>query len=166
VSKRKFARVDKLATQALSFAEVKELLGVELESCICPIRDSRRQLRAPVGSRCFTTSHGSFVPNVPSAERSGHRRLRFLCGGHGRCVRYHDPRDFSFLHICDFFPNFMCGRYRRTTSEEELARLYHIPIQSQTDLPISYNIAPSQRVLTIRFNPQAQQRCSTPCSGD
>jgi hypothetical protein len=21
----------------------------------------------------------------------------------------------------------MCGRYRRTTSEEELARLYHIP---------------------------------------
>ena len=22
----------------------------------------------------------------------------------------------------------MCGRYRRTTSEEELARLYHIPI--------------------------------------
>jgi len=29
----------------------------------------------------------------------------------------------------------MCGRYRRTTSEEELARLYHIPIPSQTDLP-------------------------------
>jgi putative SOS response-associated peptidase YedK len=52
----------------------------------------------------------------------------------------------------------MCGRYRRTTSEEELARLYHIPIPSQTDLPISYNIAPSQKVLTIRFNPQAQQR--------
>jgi hypothetical protein len=23
---------------------------------------------------------------------------------------------------------FMCGRYRRTTSEEELARIYHIPI--------------------------------------
>jgi putative SOS response-associated peptidase YedK len=48
----------------------------------------------------------------------------------------------------------MCGRYRRTTSEEELARLYHIPIPSQTDLPISYNIAPSQKVLSIRFNPQ------------
>jgi putative SOS response-associated peptidase YedK len=43
----------------------------------------------------------------------------------------------------------MCGRYRRTTSEEELARLYDIPIPSQTDLPISYNIAPSQKVLTI-----------------
>ena len=27
--------------------------------------------------------------------------------------------------------------------EEELARLYHISIPSQTDLPISYNIAPS-----------------------
>jgi hypothetical protein len=44
----------------------------------------------------------------------------------------------------------LCGRYRRTTQEEELARLYHIPIPSQTDLPISYNIAPSQKVLTIR----------------
>jgi putative SOS response-associated peptidase YedK len=40
----------------------------------------------------------------------------------------------------------MCGRY---TSEEELARHYHIPIPSQTDLPNSYNIAPSQKVLTI-----------------
>jgi hypothetical protein len=29
----------------------------------------------------------------------------------------------------------MCGRYRRTTQEEELARLYHIPIPKQTDLP-------------------------------
>jgi putative SOS response-associated peptidase YedK len=52
----------------------------------------------------------------------------------------------------------MCGRYRRTTSEEELARLYHIPIPKQTDLPISYNIAPSQKVLTIRFKPQIKQR--------
>src|SRR5262245_33462288 len=52
----------------------------------------------------------------------------------------------------------MCGRCRRTTFEEELARLYHIPIPSQTDLPISYNIAPSQKVVTIRFNPKSQQR--------
>src|SRR5580692_2030669 len=52
----------------------------------------------------------------------------------------------------------MCGRYRRTTQEEELARLYHIPIPKQTDLPISYNIGPSQRVLTIRFNPETQAR--------
>jgi putative SOS response-associated peptidase YedK len=52
----------------------------------------------------------------------------------------------------------MCGRYRPTTSEEELARLYHIPIPSQVDLPISYNIAPSQKVLTIRFNPETKQR--------
>jgi putative SOS response-associated peptidase YedK len=50
----------------------------------------------------------------------------------------------------------MCGRYRRTTSEEELARLYHIPIPKQTDLPISYNIAPSQKVLVIRLNPQTR----------
>ena len=46
----------------------------------------------------------------------------------------------------------------RTTQEEELARLYHIPIPRQTDLPISYNIAPSQKVLAIRFNPETQQR--------
>jgi|SRR6516164_1979142 putative SOS response-associated peptidase YedK len=52
----------------------------------------------------------------------------------------------------------MSGRYRRTTSEEELARLYHIPIQTQSDLPIIYNIAPSQKVLTIRFNPETRAR--------
>jgi putative SOS response-associated peptidase YedK len=34
----------------------------------------------------------------------------------------------------------MCGRYRRTTREEELARIYRVPIPSQPDLPISYNI--------------------------
>ncbi len=52
----------------------------------------------------------------------------------------------------------MCGRYRRTTREEELARIYRIPIPSQPDLPISYNIAPSQEVLAIRFNPETMQR--------
>ena len=38
------------------------------------------------------------------------------------------------------------------------ARLYHMPIPSQTDLPISYNIAPIQKVLTIRFNPETRAR--------
>ena len=52
----------------------------------------------------------------------------------------------------------MCGRYRRTTSEEELARRYHIPIPKELDLPISYNVAPSQKVLTIRFNPETKER--------
>jgi hypothetical protein len=28
----------------------------------------------------------------------------------------------------------MCGRYRRTTQEEELARLYHIPIPFKNDV--------------------------------
>jgi hypothetical protein len=41
----------------------------------------------------------------------------------------------------------MCGRYRRTTSEDELARRYHIPVPPQRDLPISWNIAPTQDVL-------------------
>jgi putative SOS response-associated peptidase YedK len=44
----------------------------------------------------------------------------------------------------------MRGRYRRTTSEEEIARQYHIPIPPQLDLPISYNIAPTQNVLATR----------------
>jgi putative SOS response-associated peptidase YedK len=52
----------------------------------------------------------------------------------------------------------MCGRYRRTTSEEELARRYHIPIPPQRDLPISWNIAPTQDVLAIRLNPESKQR--------
>jgi putative SOS response-associated peptidase YedK len=52
----------------------------------------------------------------------------------------------------------MCGRYRRTSSEEEIARQYHIPIPPQLDLPISYNIAPTQDVLAIRFNPASRQR--------
>src|SRR4030088_1474161 len=52
----------------------------------------------------------------------------------------------------------MCGRYRRTTADEELAKRYHIPIPLQTDLPISWNIAPSQRVLAIRYNEETKQR--------
>ena len=52
----------------------------------------------------------------------------------------------------------MCGRYRRTTAEEELARRYHIPVPPQRDLPISWNIAPTQDVLAIRFNPETKQR--------
>jgi hypothetical protein len=43
----------------------------------------------------------------------------------------------------------MCGRYRRQPEKEELARIYHIPIPAQPDLPISYNIAPNQPVLAI-----------------
>jgi putative SOS response-associated peptidase YedK len=49
-------------------------------------------------------------------------------------------------------------RYRRATAEEEIARQYHIPIPPQLDLPISYNIAPTQDVLAIRFNPESKQR--------
>jgi putative SOS response-associated peptidase YedK len=43
----------------------------------------------------------------------------------------------------------MCGRYKRTTSEEELARRYHNPILPQRDLSISWNIAPTQDILPI-----------------
>jgi putative SOS response-associated peptidase YedK len=52
----------------------------------------------------------------------------------------------------------MCGRYRRTTAEEEIARQFHIPIPPQLDLPISYNIAPTQNVLAIRRHPESGER--------
>jgi putative SOS response-associated peptidase YedK len=56
----------------------------------------------------------------------------------------------------------MCGRYRRTSSEEELCRIYNIPIPPQSDLPISWNIAPSQDILAIRYNPKTRQRSLDP----
>jgi len=52
----------------------------------------------------------------------------------------------------------MCGRYRRTTQDEELARRYNIPIPTQTDLPISWNIAPGENVLVVRYNSQTGRR--------
>ena len=60
----------------------------------------------------------------------------------------------------------MCGRYRRTTKEEELARIYHISIPKETDLPISYNIAPSQRSWPFDSILKYSSARSTPCSGD
>jgi putative SOS response-associated peptidase YedK len=56
----------------------------------------------------------------------------------------------------------MCGRYRRTTHEEELARRYNIPIPVQTDLPVSWNIAPGQDVLVIRYNSKTRRRSLDP----
>ena len=41
----------------------------------------------------------------------------------------------------------MCGRYGRTTAEEELPRWYHVPTPPQSDLSISWNIAPREGVL-------------------
>jgi putative SOS response-associated peptidase YedK len=52
----------------------------------------------------------------------------------------------------------ICGRQRRTTAEEEIARQYHIPIPPQLDLPISYNIAPTQNVLAIQLHPETGER--------
>jgi putative SOS response-associated peptidase YedK len=51
----------------------------------------------------------------------------------------------------------MCGRYRRTTSEDEIARRYGIPIPPQLDLPISYNIAPDRNILAIQLNPETDK---------
>jgi putative SOS response-associated peptidase YedK len=53
----------------------------------------------------------------------------------------------------------MCSRYRRTTSEEEIAPQCHIPIPSELDLPLrAPTITPKPYVLAIRFNPETTQR--------
>src|ERR1700730_3738546 len=52
----------------------------------------------------------------------------------------------------------MCGRYRRTTQEEELARRYNIPNTMKSALAISWNIAPSQNVRVVRFNSETGRR--------
>ena len=63
--------------------------------------------------------------------------------------------------LCDY-RSFDCEDFSHHTVgkifELEPARIYRIPIPPQLDLPISYNIAPSQDVLVIRFNPKRAQR--------
>ena len=49
----------------------------------------------------------------------------------------------------------MCGRYRRTTQEEELARLYHIPIPKLVHLA---------RVETVDTTPSYRQTFKKRCS--
>jgi putative SOS response-associated peptidase YedK len=53
-------------------------------------------------------------------------------------------------------------RYRRTTAEEEIARHFKIPIPPQLDLPIHYNIAPTQNILAVWRNPETGQRTLDP----
>ena len=52
----------------------------------------------------------------------------------------------------------MCGRYRTNIHRRGALQIYNIPIPPQLDLPVSYNIVPSQTVLAIRFNPMTGQR--------
>jgi putative SOS response-associated peptidase YedK len=56
----------------------------------------------------------------------------------------------------------MCNRYRRTTQEEELGRLYRVPIPADPQLPISWNIAPGQDVLAIRLRSGGSERRLSP----
>jgi hypothetical protein len=52
----------------------------------------------------------------------------------------------------------MCGRYRRTTQEEELARRYGIEIPRQMDLPISWDVASSQDGFGNIWTPESNKR--------
>jgi putative SOS response-associated peptidase YedK len=52
----------------------------------------------------------------------------------------------------------MCGRYRRTRKEDELAKLYGIKIPPARDVPISWNVALLQDVWAVRRNPDTGER--------
>ena len=60
-------------------------------------------------------------------------------------------------------PNFEQTPMRRFPSSTlphyftKFAQIYSIPIPKQPDLPISYNIALSQNVLAIRYNPETRE---------
>ena len=104
-------------------------------------------------SRCFGKSEFKFcfghllgvVYDSDTGRFQGHRTSP-------NSLLLHPPLPSPTVYdACVGGNSYQRGRYRRTTSGEELARLYHIAIPKQTDLPISYNIAPSQKVLTIRF---------------
>jgi hypothetical protein len=99
-----------------------------------------------------------FTEGVPTAATPAQIVLTQLMGNENDSSSRELGRFASRPCVRCYNVRIMCGRYRRTTQEEEFARLYHIPIPKQTDLPVSYNIAPSQKVLTIRFNPETRAR--------
>jgi putative SOS response-associated peptidase YedK len=53
--------------------------------------------------------------------------------------------------------DFALSKRRSIETSENLARIYHIPIPPQLDLPIIWNIAQTEDVLAIRFNPKKAQ---------
>jgi hypothetical protein len=124
----------------------------------------------PKNIRCRGRSLGTCFDEILPDSKRGHKEFVLLgppLSGRHRQTRMQtrlSARSSGFVESVgssggsDFRVDPMCGRYRRTTSEEELARRYHIPIPSQRDLPISWNIAPTQDVLAIRFNPESKQR--------
>jgi hypothetical protein len=65
-------------------------------------------------------------------------KIRLQCVSEG--ARHPNPREFSF-----------------NTGRRACMDLSHADPET-ADLPISYNIAPSQMVLTIRFNPETGRR--------
>src|SRR5690242_15769141 len=52
----------------------------------------------------------------------------------------------------------MCGRYRLTTKAEALARRYHARMADDLHFAPSWNVAPSQDVLAVRWNPESGER--------
>jgi hypothetical protein len=127
----------------------------------------------PPGGRGRPTDRDT---HLASGARTGYRSLRSKLGdirglgrqGEGPILtklkgHWIGPSSFSRVSM-RFLPNrpsFSQGLPKSKScaaGTEEPARIYRIPIRAQLDLPISYNIAPSQPVLAIRFNPETKQR--------
>ncbi len=52
----------------------------------------------------------------------------------------------------------MCGRFALATDKKILAMLYDLDLRTDFDLPPRYNIAPSQKALTLRLSPEDGKR--------
>jgi SOS response associated peptidase (SRAP) len=84
------------------------------------------------------------------------------------------PRSFSAHSASPYFPRLLLRSLRwnkffppfgecadvigEQQKRKSLPRIYNIPIPEQPDLPVSYDIAPSQDILAIRFNPATGER--------
>ena len=51
----------------------------------------------------------------------------------------------------------MCGRYTLATPVKRLAEEFGFEASS-VELPPNYNVAPTQNVLAVRFNPETRER--------
>lgn len=52
----------------------------------------------------------------------------------------------------------MCGRFFRHRTRDELGAAFRAQLGDEAPPPIGYNIAPSQSILAVRFNPKTSER--------
>ena len=87
-------------------------------------------------------------------------------GGHGVAIAYPTIVEPQFkavsnamFALAQILPTFRNVRTVPANNKRGRACAdLQIPIPVQPDLPVSFNIAPSQNVLAIRFNPETRER--------